>query len=49
MTTTVLSKAQGGRWPTRHGEAVEGLGDAGPWPSRECQQLTGSVTACPGP
>jgi hypothetical protein len=31
MTTIALSKAPGSPRPLRHGDALEGLGDAGQW------------------
>jgi len=51
MTTIGLSKARGSPRPVRHGDALEGLGDAGQWVldtlrewlrrSRARHQLTG--------
>jgi uncharacterized protein YjiS (DUF1127 family) len=51
MTTIALSTAPGSRRPARHGEALEGLSDAGQWVldtlrewlrrSRERHQLDG--------
>ena len=51
MNTIALSKARGARDPFRHGEALEGLSDAGQWVldmMRGWLRRSRAVTSSPG-